>query len=177
MILREFKEASPPHAGAAAGRYTPTSYPWTGVQLNALNRTFRLALLAAALLVLTSACAFPQQGADPAGNIAGTYYVNGTDSREIEYGGRLEITPAEEPNNYAMQWIITGSVQIGTAVLDGDVLEAEWSTVEGLVTQEGADHSSGTVTYTIVSDGTLNGIRTTTGLTETGTEEAFPVRP
>jgi len=145
--------------------------------LNALNRVFRLALLAAALLVLATACAFPQQGADPAGNISGTYYVNGIDSREIEYGGRLEITPGDQPDQYAMQWIITGSVQIGTAVLDGDVLEAEWSTVEGLVTQEGVDHSSGTVTYTITSDGMLDGIRTTTGLAETGTEEAFPVRP
>jgi len=146
--------------------------------LNALNRTSRLILLAAALLVLASACAaFPQQGADPTGDIVGTYYVNGIDSREIEYGGRLEITPGDESNGYAMQWIITGSVQLGTGVLDGDVLEAKWSTIEGLVTQEGADHSSGTVTYTVASDGTLNGIRTTAGVTEVGTEEAFPVLP
>lgn len=145
--------------------------------MNALNRTSRLALLAAALLVLTAACAFPQQGADPTGGITGTYYVNGIDSREIEYGGRLEITPGDEPDSYAMQWIITGSVQIGTGVLDGDVLNAKWSTIEGLVTQEGVDRSFGTVTYTITSDGTMNGIRTTTGLTEVGTEEAFPVKP
>ena len=138
---------------------------------------FRLALLAAALLILATACAFPQQGADPAGDISGTYYVNGFDSREIEYGGRLEITPGDQPDQYAMQWIITGSVQVGTGIRDGDLLEAEWSTVEGLVTQEGVDHSSGTVTYTITSDGMLDGIRTTAGLTETGTEEAFPVRP
>ncbi len=146
--------------------------------MNALNRTSRLTLLAAALLVVATACAaFPQQGADPTGDIAGTYYVNGIDSREIEYGGRLEITPGDEPSSYAMQWIITGSVQIGVGVLDGDVIEAKWSTVEGLVTQEGVDHSSGTITYTIASDGTLNGIRTTAGVPETGTEEAFPVKP
>ncbi len=170
-------EASPPHTGIATGRYTPASYPWTGAQLNALNRTSRLALLAAALLVLIAACAFPQQGANPTGDITGTYYVNGIDSREIEYGGRLEITPGDEPNSYAMQWIITGSVQIGTGVRDGDVLEAEWSTVEGLVTQEGVDRSFGTATYAIASDGTLNGIRRTAGQSETGEEEAFPVQP
>lgn len=145
--------------------------------MTTLNRTIRLVLLAAAVLVLTAACAFPQQGADPTGDIAGTYYVNGTDSRDIEYGGRLEITPGDEPDHYAMQWIITGSVQIGTGVRDGDVIEAEWSTVEGLVTQEGMDRSFGTVTYTIASDGTLNGVRRTAGLTEVGTEEAFPIRP
>ncbi|MEA3511765.1 MAG: hypothetical protein U9R51_10055 [Actinomycetota bacterium] len=146
--------------------------------MNDLNRTSRLTILAIALLIATTACAaFPQQGADPSGEIVGTYYVNGIDSREIEYGGRLEISAADEPDRYELQWIITGSVQLGTGVLDGDVLDAKWSTIEGLVTQEGVDHSSGTVTYTIASDGTLNGIRTTAGLTETGTEEAFPVKP
>ena len=142
-----------------------------------LNRTIRLIFLAAALLVLTAACAFPQQKTDSTGDIEGTYYVNGTDSREIEYGGRLEITPGEESGHYAMQWIITGSVQIGTGVRDGDVLEAEWTTVEGLVTQDGVDRSFGTVTYTIASDGTMNGIRRTEGVSEIGTEEAFPVKP
>ncbi|MEA2011193.1 MAG: hypothetical protein U9N78_10860 [Actinomycetota bacterium] len=147
--------------------------------MNDWNRTFRIALLAVALLIATTACAaFPQQGADPTGEIAGTYYVNGIDSREIEYGGRLEITAAaDEPDRFELQWIITGSVQLGTGVLDGDVLEAKWSTVEGLVNREDMDASHGTVTYTIETDGTLNGIRTTAGLTETGTEEAFPVRP
>ncbi len=140
-------------------------------------RSIRLALLAATLLVLTAACAFPQQGTDSTEHLEGTYYVNGTDSRDIEYGGRLEITPGNQPDRYAMQWIVTGSVQVGTGVRDGNLLEAEWSTVEGLVTQEGVDRSFGTVTYTITSDGTLNGIRRTAGLTETGTEEAFPVLP
>lgn len=145
--------------------------------MTVLKRTTRLVLLVAAVLILTAACAFPQQDSDATGEVTGTYYVNGTDSRDIEYGGRLEITPGDEPDHYAMQWIITGSVQIGTGIRDGDVLEAEWTTVEGLVTQDGVDRSFGTVTYTIAPDGTMNGIRRTSGVSEIGTEEAFPVKP
>lgn len=165
------------HTGVVAGRYTSISYPSTGVHLTTQNRTIRLALLISALLVLTAACAFPQQKTDSSGGIDGTYYVNGTDSRNIEYGGRLEITPGDGSDTYSMQWIITGSVQTGVGVRHGDVLEAEWSTIEGLVNRDDMDVSHGTVTYTIESDGTLNGIRTTVGETETGTEEAFPVQP
>ncbi len=145
--------------------------------MTVLNRAVRFALLAVALLVLATACAFPQQGTESTEDVEGTYYVNGIDGRGVEYGGRLEITQEDEPNHYAMQWIITGSVQIGTGVLDGDQLEAEWSTVEGLVNQDGTDRSQGTASYRIASDGTLTGTRTIEGQDETGTEEAFPVLP
>lgn len=141
------------------------------------SRTTLLVALSAVLLIVTAACAFPEQGTDSMNRIDGTYYVNGTDSRGIEYGGRLEITPETDPNRYTMQWIITGSVQIGTAARDGDTLEAEWSTVDGLVNRDDSDHSNGTVTYSIEDDGTLHGIRTTVGQSETGEEEAFPVKP
>lgn len=137
----------------------------------------RLALAAVALLVLTAGCAFPEQGTDSPDQLDGTYYVNGVDGRGIEYGGRLEITPGDGADRYAMQWIITGSLQIGEGVRSGDVLEADWSTIEGVVNQEGTDRSYGTVTYTIASDGTLEGTRTIVGQEETGTEEAFPVKP
>lgn len=139
-------------------------------------RLIRLMVLAAILSLLTAACAFPQQGTDSTEHIDGTYFVNGTDSRGTEYGGRLDITPGDGPNRLTMQWIITGSVQEGTAVRDGNILEAEWSTVEGLVSREDGDRSHGTVRYTIADDGTLNGTRTTAGQSETGTEEAFPIR-
>ena len=145
--------------------------------MTVLNRTVRLALLAVTLLVLATACAFPQQGTDSTESIEGTYYVNGVDGRGIEYGGRLEITPGDEPDHYAMQWIITGSVQVGTGVRDGDHLEAKWSTIEGLVDQDGTDRSQGTASYTIAEDGTLTGTRTIEGQDEIGTEEAFPVKP
>ncbi len=129
------------------------------------------------MLVLATACAFPQQETDSTETIEGTYYVNGVDGRGIEYGGRLEITPGDESDHYAMQWIITGSVQVGTGVRDGDHLEAEWTTVEGLVNQDGTERSQGTASYTIATDGTLTGTRTIEGQDETGTEEAFPVKP
>ncbi len=145
--------------------------------MTVLNRTVRFALLAVGLLVVATACAFPQQGTDSTESIDGTYYVNGVDGRGIEYGGRLEITPGDQPDHYAMQWIITGSVQVGTGVKDGNQLEAKWSTVEGLVNQDGTDRSQGTASYTIASDGTLTGTRTIDGQNEPGTEEAFPVKP
>ena len=145
--------------------------------MTVLNRTVRFALLAVGLLVVATACAFPQQGTDSTESIDGTYYVNGVDGRGIEYGGRLEITPGDQPDHYAMQWIITGSVQVGTSVKDGNQLEAKWSTVEGLVNQDGTDRSQGTASYTIASDGTLTGTRTIDGQNEPGTEEAFPVKP
>jgi hypothetical protein len=145
--------------------------------LTTFTTAIRLALITVALLIFTTACAFPEQGTASTDQIEGTYYVNGVDGRGIEYGGRLEITPGDGSDHYAMQWIITGSIQIGTGVRDGDVLEAEWSTVEGLVNQEGTDRSYGTVTYTIASDGSLDGTRTIAGQTEVGTEEAFPVKP
>ena len=145
--------------------------------MTVLNRIVRLALLTVVLVVLATACAFPQQGTDSTESIEGTYYVNGIDGRGIEYGGRLEITPGDEPDHFAMQWIITGSVQVGTGVRDGDQLEAKWSTVEGLVNQDGTDHSQGTASYTIGEDGTLTGPRAIEGQDEIGTEEAFPVQP
>lgn len=144
--------------------------------MTTLKKKSCLAVLTVVLLVLTTACAFPLQGADETGGIEGTYYVNGIDGRGVEYGGRLEITPGDESNHYDLQWIITGSVQVGTGVRDGDGLDAEWSTIDGLVNQEGTDRSYGTISYTIASDGTLNGIRTIVGQDETGTEEAFPVK-
>ncbi len=144
--------------------------------MTTLIAPIRLALVTVALLILTAGCAFPEQGADSPDQIEGTYYVNGIDGRGIEYGGRLEITPGDGADRYAMQWIITGSVQIGTGARDGDVIEAEWSTVDGLVNQQGTTRSYGTVTYTILSDGSLDGTRTIVGQTEIGTEEAFPVK-
>ena len=140
------------------------------------TRFTRLLFLLATIVLLTAACAFPQQGTDSTDHIEGTYYVNGVDGRGIEYGGRLEITPGDEPNRYAMQWIVTGSVQVGTGIRDGNLLEAEWSTIDGLVSQDGVGRSQGTASYTIASDGTLNGTRTIEGQDEAGTEEAFPVQ-
>ncbi|MCL1693381.1 MAG: hypothetical protein M3096_06845 [Actinomycetia bacterium] len=137
----------------------------------------RLSSLIVALVVIGTACAFPQQGTVSIENLEGSYYVNGTDDMDVEYGGRLEITRGDQPDRYAMQWIITGSVQLGTGVRNGDRLEGTWSTVDGLADRDDTDPPSGTIRYTISSDGTLNGTRTFDGRDTTGTEEAFPVLP
>jgi hypothetical protein len=127
------------------------------------------AVLAAGALLLVG-CAFPQQGTDTPDEIGGTYYVNGTDSRGTEYGGQLIITHADTANEFAMQWIITGSVQTGTGIWNGTTLDATWSTVEGL------EPTTGTAVYTLENDGILLGERRMDGLSGIGYEEALPVR-
>ncbi len=102
-------------------------------------------------------------------NLLGSYVVNGFDPLGTEYGGHLTITEGEGLNRFHLQWIITGSVQEGTASLDGNKLLVVWRTVEGL----NAD-ASGTAEYTVTEAGELYGIRTVIGSDETGTEEAFP---
>lgn len=121
-------------------------------------------------MLLLVGCAFPQQGTDTPNEIGGTYYVNGTDSRGTEYGGQLILTPTDNPDEFAMQWIITGSVQTGIGTWDGTTLDATWSTIEEF------EPASGTAAYTIQGDGTLIGERHMDGLDGVGYEEAFPVR-
>ena len=131
----------------------------------------RLIAVLAASAILLVGCAFPQQGKDAPDEVGGTYYVNGTDSRGTEYGGQLILTPTDNPDEFAMQWTITGSVQTGMGTWDGTTLDATWSTIEGFAP------ASGTVTYVLEGgDGTLIGERHMDGLDGVGYEEAFPVR-
>src|SRR3990170_1438853 len=76
-------------------------------------------------------------------DLLGTYVVNGFDPLGTEYGGHLTITEGEGLNRYHLQWIITGSIQEGTAGLEGNLLVVEWKTVDGL----NAD-AAGTARYT-----------------------------
>jgi len=139
------------------------------------GRHLRLSLLVVGLLLIATACAFPQQSTAPKDTVEGTYYVNGTDALGTEYGGRLEITPGDRPGSYAMQWIITGSVQLGEGVQSGNRLEATWSAIEGLADRDDTGLPHGMVTYRIAEDGTLYGTKTIAGQDTAGTEEAFPV--
>jgi hypothetical protein len=101
--------------------------------------------------------------------LLGTYVVNGIDPLGTEYGGHLTITEGEGLNRYQLQWIITGSIQEGTASLDGNQLTVEWNTVEGLNRD-----ARGTAEYRVTEAGELYGTRTVVGSDEPGTEEAFP---
>ncbi len=101
--------------------------------------------------------------------ILGTYVVNGADPSEVEYSGTVTIAEGDAPGEYAVQWIITGAIQEGTGVLDGDVFLVEWRTVSG-----GRGESGGTGEYTVGTDGVLRGTRTVAGVDDIGTEEIFP---
>lgn len=102
-------------------------------------------------------------------NLVGSYVVNGFDPLGTEYGGHLTITHGAGLNRYNLQWIITGSIQEGTASLEGNKLLVEWSIVEGLNRD-----ARGTAEYTVTEAGELYGTRTVIGSDEVGTEEAFP---
>jgi hypothetical protein len=102
-------------------------------------------------------------------DLVGTYVVNGFDPLGTEYGGHLTITEGTGLNRYKLQWIITGSIQEGTASLDGNRLLVDWKTVDGL-----NQDNRGTAEYTVTEAGELYGTRKVVGADEVGTEEAFP---
>jgi hypothetical protein len=128
--------------------------------------TATLTLLLVALAV--QGCAFVDNDTSVSNGVEGTYYVNGVDPGGTEYGGQLIITKTGT-NQYDMDWIVTGSIQSGSGRFNGDVLDAEWRTVEGL------RESSGTARYEIQEDGSLIGERFESRFDEAGYEEAFPV--
>ena len=85
------------------------------------SRVLVFKTIALLLPLLIGACAIPEESFD--GSLEGDYYVNGTDPEGVEYSGLLTITPTPDPNQYSMQWIITGSVQEGNGkVADGRLL-------------------------------------------------------
>ncbi|MGZ8773847.1 MAG: hypothetical protein ACXW10_10710 [Acidimicrobiia bacterium] len=134
-----------------------------------------LLILLAALVVL-SACGgeeggrlAPDAAAGSVPDLLGTYVVNGFDPLGTEYGGHLTITEGEGLNRYHLQWIVTGSIQEGTASLESNQLVVEWNTVEG----QNRD-TAGIARYTVTEAGELHGTRTVIGSDAVGTEEAFP---
>ena len=128
----------------------------------------RVSIVLIAGILLLAGCAFPQQGTETPDAVGGTYYVNGTDALEKEYGGQLIITP--EGGSYAMQWIITGVIQTGVGEFDGTTLEGTWRTIEPDTLQ-----TAGRFEFELQADGALIGSRTTEGWEEAGYEEAWPV--
>jgi len=109
-------------------------------------------------------------GADapPGATLAGSYSVNGVDPIGTEYGGNLTIRPGDWPDEYKLQWIITGSIQEGIGRLDGNRLQVEWQTAAGM------QPASGVTTYTVTTKGELYGPRSVRGFPKEGEERAFP---
>ncbi|NOX62025.1 MAG: hypothetical protein GXP42_08775 [Chloroflexi bacterium] len=141
--------------------------------MNLLSRLF-LVLLLFALIACSSARERPKvtgrdASPDALPDLVGTYSVNGFDPLGVEYGGLLTIQPGDKPGEYKLQWIITGSVQEGVGVIQGNQLIVEWRSV-----QARGQNSRGRTIYTITTKGELYGERTVEGYDQPGTEEAFP---
>jgi hypothetical protein len=116
------------------------------------------------------------KGADaPAGAVpalAASFSVNGVDPQGTEYSGNLQVRPGDSPDIYALQWIITGSIQEGLGQLHGNQLLVRWRTIDGI-----GLGVSGVSTYTITIEGEMYGPRMIDGVGQAGTEKAFPNPP
>lgn len=139
--------------------------------------------LAAALLLalaLLSACSDSEegkiQGADASASavptLTASYTVNGVDPQGTEYSGNLQVRPGDAPGSYALQWIITGSIQEGFGQLQGNQLVVRWRTSDGI-----GLGVTGLTTYTITTQGEMYGPRTIDGVGKAGEEQAFPNPP
>jgi hypothetical protein len=109
-------------------------------------------------------------GAVPA--LAASYSVNGVDPQGTEYSGNLQVRTGDTPGTYALQWIITGSIQEGFGQVQGNQLLVRWRTSDGI--DLGV---TGLTTYTITTAGELYGPRTVDGVARKGEEKAFPNPP
>ena len=135
------------------------------------------ALLALALL---SGCSSRDKGQikgadaspDAVPPLAASFTVNGVDPQGTEYSGNLQVRPGDAPGVYALQWIITGSIQEGFGRLEGNQLLVRWRTTDGI--RPGV---TGLTTYTITTAGEMYGPRTVDGMGKAGQEKAFPNPP
>jgi hypothetical protein len=134
----------------------------------------RVAVPAVLLFSLTAGgvamCGLPGDSLDDGEGIVGTYVVNGVDPAEIEYSGTVRIAEGDAAGEYVVQWTVTGAIQEGVGVLDGDTFTVEWRTITG----GRGDTSTGTAVYTVGDDGVLRGTRVIDGSDAAGTEEIFP---
>lgn len=99
----------------------------------------------------------------PAKDISGTYEVTGVNLDGNNYQGEVKLTSLGK-TTYTMDWTIGSGTQSGTGTLSGNTLTADWT--------DGTH--SGTVTYTLQSDGSLSGSWTQEGVDGKGTETLTP---
>ena len=104
-------------------------------------------------------------------DLTGNFAVNGVNAAGSDYGGTLSIWAGETPGTYRMQWIITGSIQEGAGYLDGNVLYANWETLNNVT-----GYAQGTITYTVTVNGELYGFRNIEGVEGLGKETVYPNR-
>ncbi|MEN8171985.1 MAG: hypothetical protein ABFS03_03805 [Chloroflexota bacterium] len=111
----------------------------------------------------------PDAGVDSVPDLVGTYAVNGFDPLGTEYSGHLTIMAGEKSDDYDMQWIVVGSIQEGTGIVDGNMLQVTWHSITDI-----DESSTGTALYTITVNGELYGSRWVDGHNGEGTERAYP---
>ena len=102
-------------------------------------------------------------------DLLGDYALNGVNASGSAYAGTLTIQPGDTPGQYKIQWLVTGGVQVGTGIVDGNVLNVEWKSLSSV-----AGDTSGAGTYTITVNGELYGKRTTDGMPGSVEETCYP---
>ena len=103
-------------------------------------------------------------------DLAGNYVLNGVDPEGDEYGGVLTIMPGQAPGQYNLQWIVTGNIQEGTGVVEGNRLRLEWRSSAVDPTKSTRGHGA----YTITTGRELYGMRSVDGAEGGAKEKAFP---
>lgn len=102
-------------------------------------------------------------------DIVGEYALNATDGTGEEYGGTLIVLAGEKPNEYKLQWLVSGGIHEGTGTLTGNQLTFTWRSLT-----EAELNLSGTGVYTVTINGELYGERFINGVEKPGIEAAYP---
>jgi len=126
----------------------------------------RLAFVLAVLLAASLACDTSSTGGATEKDLSGTYVVSGTNfgDNTDSYTGEATIAKVSG-NDYSVIWTIGESqTQTGSGTLSGNTFTVTWK--EGDI--------SGGGTYTLQSDGSLDGIWTVDGVDGQGTETFTP---
>ncbi|MGI9596181.1 MAG: hypothetical protein ACR2QK_08475 [Acidimicrobiales bacterium] len=130
------------------------------------------AVATGAFLIMLYACALPGDlavGRDDDGDLPGIYTVNGIDPIGTEYSGTIVIKATDTADRFDVEWIVTGAIQVGIGVRDGDRLVVTWTEVTSAT-----DDGTGPITYAIQADGKLVGTWYADGFDVPGSERVFP---
>lgn len=134
--------------------------------------------LLALLLALTLTACFPRRNPAPLGadapadsvpDIIGSFALNAEDHTGEQYGGTLTLFAGDAPNEYKMQWLVSGDIQEGVGTLAGNQLTFTWQSISGT-----DQYLSGHGVYTVTVNGELYGERYIDGVEGPGIETAYP---
>ncbi len=107
------------------------------------------------------AAPFPTRASGDRAGLSGLYHVTGTNPDGRPYQGTLTIESRGEV--YTLLWEIGSTSIEGVGLLKGDTLSAGWE--------------CGVVVYSVLEDGSLEGVWALCGESRVGTERAVPQKP